>query len=163
MKCFSAGEGSSCFPVYTGTKCNCIDTDYWNGLTCVPKLLDHVITNLTCECRHDLGLESRNYNSIFTCYNNYSPSKTCACENLKFWGGEKCVDKKIQKDYCTTDCQCREDKKLKCQKFDLYDRYSCATNYNGKKCQCQLSTDFWSGLTNGCSKNFNILINKFYF
>ena len=34
LKCLENGIGSSCLSGYTGTRCTCIDTDYWNGTNC---------------------------------------------------------------------------------------------------------------------------------
>ena len=34
LKCILVSQSTSCLTGYTGTRCSCIDTDYWNGAAC---------------------------------------------------------------------------------------------------------------------------------
>ncbi|RNA32655.1 multiple epidermal growth factor-like domains 10 isoform X1 [Brachionus plicatilis] len=149
LKCLSDGEGTSCLTGYTGTMCTCIDTDYWSGTACVPKLLDAVNSDNGCKCRHDLGLQRLPYVSPYTCYANNNPSQQCACPNDQYWGGEKCVSKKTYFDYCTISCQCRENLLLSCQQYT--NGYSCYNNFGtGMKCLCNHITHWWNSATSIC-------------
>lgn len=149
LKCLSDTEGSSCNSGYGGTKCNCIDTEYWTGSACVPKLLNGLITDHECKCRQDLGLEWLSYSSPYTCYTDFSPDRACACPNDEYWIGEKCVEKKTYFDYCVESCHCKENLGLTCQSY--VNGYSCYSTFgSGMKCLCNYLTHWWNNGPKNC-------------
>lgn len=155
LRCLSSGEGTSCLTGYPGTRCTCISTDYWDDTSCVPKLLDKVITDNGCKCRHDLGLQRLPFQSPYTCYVDNNPSQQCACPNDQYWGGEKCVPKKSYSEYCTTDCQCKENLLLSCEPY--VNGYTCYSDFgSGLKCLCNYITHWWNDGIKKCG-NINCL------
>ena len=146
LKCLSQDKSTSCFKSFTGNKCTCIETDFWDGTRCVPKFLNGVITDNDCKCRHDLGLDWLLYESPYTCYPNNN--KRCACPSDQYWNNIKCVPKKTQNDHCTISCQCKENLFLSCESY--VNGYSCYDSFNGKRCLCNYITHWWDSSSNIC-------------
>ncbi|CAF0905651.1 unnamed protein product [Brachionus calyciflorus] len=107
LKCLTTAESTSCYQGFAGKQCTCISTDYWDGTKCVDKKLNKISNTDTCQCRQDLGLERRAYDSTYTCYTN-AETNFCACSSTTYWGGEKCIPKKTKGSYCVNSCECQE-------------------------------------------------------
>ncbi|CAF1113228.1 unnamed protein product, partial [Brachionus calyciflorus] len=137
----------SCYS-FTGKKCLCeLTYSYWDTTQqkCLPKLLHDIACDNNCQCREDLGLKCREYNTVVnSCYSASFINKKCLCEDGYYWTGSICAIKMTENilTTCSSSCNCREDLGLGC--YDDTIGESCSGNVTGLKCVCE-KTKFWNG------------------